>query len=486
MADITGTEGPDTLDGTEDADTISGLGGNDTLNGLGGDDTLNGGPGVDSVNGGAGNDTIVMAEPPEIGFGPGGLIFETIDGGADFDTIELRPFADPALIFNDVSGYGLFNVTITGIEHIHLASTALVDVAALIDLSQVNAGITQVTGGAGRDSLLTFVKVAGTYTVPSLTLVDWTNSSTPHLTGDLVGLSVNGPGDYTLNALEGLASAQYLSGSIGNDTLNGSSGSEILDGGGGVNVLNGNGGDDLLAVTNANDFFGNPTTYTGAGSTFDGGAGFDLLSIGGIVNFQGTLTGIEGIYLQPAFESPAANNGLDRPEAHLTVTDSLLDTLPADLELQGTGTITVDMARGDVFDGSGFVHAAGSAVQFVVNGTRWSDTITGTSGDDELNGERGHDTLTGGAGDDTLTGGAGHDTFVIRAGDGDDTITDMELGRAAGDVIDFAGVFASFAEVLGAASQVAADVVIAIDAGTHLTLAGHTVAEMHANDFLFA
>jgi Ca2+-binding RTX toxin-like protein len=449
MADITGTDGPETLDGTDDADTINGLGGNDTLNGWAGDDILNGGTGVDTVFGGDGDDTIVMADPPQIGFGPGGLIFESIDGGAGFDTLELRPFDDPALIFNGGSGYGLASTTITRVEHIHFASTALVNVTAFINVAQLtSSGITQVTGGAGRDSLFTFVNTAGTYTVTPLTLIGWTNSSTPHLTGDMVGLGANGPGDYTLNAREGLASAQTLTGNVGNDTLNGSSGSEMLNGGGGINLLYGNGGDDLLAIANFNDLSGVPTAYTGAGSTFDGGSGFDLLSIGGLVDFQGTLTGIEGIYLQPAFDSPAPNNGLDQPEAHLIITDALLDTLPGGLELQGTGTITVAMVRHDVFDGSSFVHAAGSAVALVVNGTRWGDSITGSSGDDTLNGERGNDALTGGAGADVLRGGQGTDTLTggggadeLTGNQGADTfrydnVSDSSVG-AADHIIDF-------------------------------------------------
>lgn len=117
--------------------------------------------------------------------------------------------------------------------------------------------------------------------------------------------------------------------------------------------------------------------------------------------------------------------------------------------------------------------------------------VFGQAGNDtislnEANGALPRALLFGGAGDDVLTGGAGNDTFVIRAGDGNDTITDMALGVARGDVIDFAGVFASFADVMAASSQVGADVLITIDATTHLTLAGHTLAEMHANDFAFA
>lgn len=52
-------------------------------------------------------------------------------------------------------------------------------------------------------------------------------------------------------------------------------------------------------------------------------------------------------------------------------------------------------------------------------------TIDGTFSSDVLSGTKFNDTITGREGDDTLTGGGGQDTFVIRSGDGTDTITDF-------------------------------------------------------------
>jgi Ca2+-binding RTX toxin-like protein len=482
MADITGTDGPETLDGTADADTIEGRGGNDTLNGLGGNDTLNGGTGVDTVNGGDGDDTIVMAEPPAVGFGVGGITYESIDGGAGYDTLELRVFDDLSLMapyVQPVSGYGLYNANLTGLEEMHFASTVDYGVAVLLYLADMTgSGITTLRGDAGRDYIdIRLPNGGGTYTVPSYTLVNWTNSTTPHLTGDVIGISAGSGGDYTLNALEGLASAQALYGADGNDTLNGSSGSETLSGGGGVNVLNGNGGNDLLAIANFNDFFGNPTTYTGAGSTFDGGAGFDLLSVGGVVNFQGTMTGIEGIYLQPAFDSPAANNGLDQPEAHLIITDALLDTLPADLELQGTGTITVTMAHHDVFDGSAFVHALGSAVSLVIDGTRWADTITDSSGNDTINADRGNDTLDASAGGaDTVNAGDGRDTIYFGAKFADNDTVD---GGSGDDTLVLAGNYGG-GVVLGADTLAGVEAIV-LEPGTGAGLFDYALTTDDAN-----
>ncbi|MBC6476839.1 MAG: hypothetical protein GDA56_02605 [Hormoscilla sp. GM7CHS1pb] len=56
------------------------------------------------------------------------------------------------------------------------------------------------------------------------------------------------------------------------------------------------------------------------------------------------------------------------------------------------------------------------------------DTLIGGNGDDRLNGGNGNDTLDGGKGNDDLRGGKGADTFILRPGDGEDTIRDFENG----------------------------------------------------------
>lgn len=52
----------------------------------------------------------------------------------------------------------------------------------------------------------------------------------------------------------------------------------------------------------------------------------------------------------------------------------------------------------------------------------------GGGGHDTLAGGFGGDVLAGGRGRDMLTGGAGRDTFAFSRGNGQDTITDFELG----------------------------------------------------------
>lgn len=97
------------------------------------------------------------------------------------------------------------------------------------------------------------------------------------------------------------------------------------------------------------------------------------------------------------------------------------------------------------------------------------------------------DTLNGGAGDDTLTGGRGNDTFVFEAGMGHDTITDFAAGLGITDVIQLIGLgFDSFDDVLAAATDVGSDCVIQISATESITLEGVQLAQLAADDFLFA
>jgi len=75
----------------------------------------------------------------------------------------------------------------------------------------------------------------------------------------------------------------------------------------------------------------------------------------------------------------------------------------------------------------------------VINGQGGNDILLGRSGNDLLRGNdgddilldggAGDDRLDGGAGNDGLFGGAGADRFVLRAGDGTDTIFDFKYGN---------------------------------------------------------
>ncbi|WP_036484862.1 FG-GAP repeat protein [Myxosarcina sp. GI1] len=62
-------------------------------------------------------------------------------------------------------------------------------------------------------------------------------------------------------------------------------------------------------------------------------------------------------------------------------------------------------------------------------GRSGNDVLRGNGGDDLLDGGRGKDMLDGGIGDDSLIGGTDADEFVLRKGEGTDTIFDFQVGK---------------------------------------------------------
>jgi Ca2+-binding RTX toxin-like protein len=215
----------------------------------------------------------------------------------------------------------------------------------------------------------------------------------------------------------------------GDDFVSGSSQADRINGGAGRDVLNGNAGLD--------DLFG------GAGDDrLDGGAGADRLT-GGAGNDRYTIDAIGDLVIETVGE------GVD------SVFSSISWVMTANVEkLFLTGTSNID----------GF-------------GNKLGNSISGNAG---------NNVLAGGRGTDTLKGGLGADTFVYARGDGRDTITDFR--SAHGDVIEFGwgGLIDSFDELLAAATQVGADVRIAINANNTLTLKNVQLASLSDDDFLFA
>jgi Ca2+-binding RTX toxin-like protein len=136
-----------------------------------------------------------------------------------------------------------------------------------------------------------------------------------------------------------------------------------------------------------------------------------------------------------------------------------------------TGAGTGGDAQGDVF--VSIENVIGSAFNDVIiaKANVWNNVFDGRGGDD------------------TLTGGLGDDAFVFRLGEGSDAITDFSpLAASNNDVIQLVGfgaAFDTFAEVMAAASQNGADVVIDFGSGQTLTLQNLTLAALASADFIF-
>jgi hypothetical protein len=139
-----------------------------------------------------------------------------------------------------------------------------------------------------------------------------------------------------------------------------------------------------------------------------------------------------------------------------------------------------------------------------LNGTSGDDTISGKGGNDTIDGGAGDDTIFGGDGDDTITGGGGDDaiiggrgndtltagdsspsdTFVIRDGDGSDTITDFDPPEP--DIISFhMSELNSFQDVLDRMSMDGADTVITFDNGDSVRLLNVDTNDLTSSYFMF-
>ena len=181
-------------------------------------------------------------------------------------------------------------------------------------------------------------------------------------------------------AVDGSDGDDNLFGGENAEQINGFGGRDRIDGGGGDDTIDGGEGDDRLISNSGNNSLlggnGNDQLNGGAGNdTLDGGEGSDRL------------------------------NGLAGD-------DSLLGGDGNDSLSGGENNDTLDGGDGDD----------------ILLGDNGNDLLMGDSGNDRLRGGHGNDTLNGGLGHDSLEGGTGHDVFVLRSGDGTDTIADFELG----------------------------------------------------------
>lgn len=156
---------------------------------------------------------------------------------------------------------------------------------------------------------------------------------------------------------------------------------------------------------------------------------------------------------------------------------------------QNDETLRAGAGQDTVFGGGGRDVVTGQDGNDHLQGGRAEDTIYGGNGQDTLLGGDQNDTLNGGLHRDVMTGGAGVDTFVFLRGNGEDTITDFQIGgseqdriilRTTGLIPDFAALMANHAQQSGT------DVVIRITATDVLRLQGVLLSALSADDFLLS
>ncbi|HMP57216.1 MAG TPA: hypothetical protein PKD92_11660, partial [Novosphingobium sp.] len=202
--------------------------------------------------------------------------------------------------------------------------------------------------------------------------------------------------------------------------------------------------------------------------------------IGGNVHFQGTIANLEGIYLAPAFtNAPIPSSPVGAAQQNyttLTLANSLFQLFPRNLEIDGVGTINVEIEPGTRFDGSRIVFTDGSDVRFLLEGSTGNDIIIGTSGNDTFEGDSGTDFFTGGAGND-----------VFRLSFGSKIVTDFVAGEDRVDVSELG--IASLAEARALFSQSGADARFSFVYGGQtnaVVLKNALVDDLTSGDFIFA
>lgn len=485
MANITGTNGPDSLTGTESADSIEGLGGNDTLTGLGGADTIFGGNDNDQIFGDAGNDSLLGDSGNDTI--DGGTGNDLISGGTGTDTASFASVAAAVTVnlgANSATGQG--TDTLSSIENVIGSSQA----DSITGSNAANRlaggdGNDSLFGGGGEDTLDGGLGNDSLFGGSGTDTADY-SSLAAAVTVNLAGGTATGQGTDTLNSIEnaigssladsltGTTGSNRLDGLAGNDSLFGGDGTDTLFGGDDNDVLNGGLGNDSMdggAGIDTADYSSIATAVTvnlGNGSGTATGQGNDtLLNIENAVGSSQSdfLTGgtadnrLEGLAGNDTLAGLAGNDSLYGGDG----TDSLYggdnnDVLDGgagnDLLDGGAGIDTADFssiaagvtaslitgtATGQGTDAlTNIENLTGSSQADSLTGGNNANVLTGGSGNDVLDGRNGDDTIGGDAGADSVYGGIGNDQLSggdgadnIRGGDGSDTIS----GGSEDDII---------------------------------------------------
>jgi ELWxxDGT repeat protein len=145
----------------------------------------------------------------------------------------------------------------------------------------------------------------------------------------------------------------------------------------------------------------------------------------------------------------------------------------------GDDRLTGSAGNDSFLGGNGNDTLTGDGGNDYLDGGNGSDVLNAGNGSDLLTGGEDNDRLDGGIGNDTLDGGNGDDTFVLRMGDGSNTIVDFNLGGLNGIGGDQLGLAdgLQFADLSFAGNNIlAGEEVLA-------TLEGVNTEELNASDF---
>ncbi|MBU2581373.1 MAG: tandem-95 repeat protein [Alphaproteobacteria bacterium] len=339
------------------------------------------------------------------------------------------------------------------------------------------AGATNGTVTLNTDGTVTFTPLAGYTGTASFTYTatDGTDESAS-ATVDIVINGVNAiTGTELNNTIMGTAGWDHILGLGGSDEIFGGDGQDTLEGGDSNDVLHGgNGHDTLIGGNNGDALYGNA-----GNDLLDGGSGVDVLfgDDGADILFGGksgdTLVG-----------------GAGNDDAYGGDGNDTIDGGDGDDLLQGeSGDDSINGGNGNDFlsGGGGYDTLDGGEGADLLHGDAGNDILSGGLGDDTLSGGTGTDLIDGGAGDDILIGDQGSDTFILATGGGHDTIFDFEWGVSGYDKLDVSALgLTSLAEVTALAIEEDGSTLITFDIDNSVHLLGVALADLHANDFVYA
>lgn len=402
MATISGGSGNDSLTGSQDDDSITGNAGNDTLVGYSGNDTISGDAGNDTIYGGQ------TADPTYTTVSNG----QTINGttGQDYFRWAAENSSNATIRLDD--GGGSDNDGDNVADYVLVGTTNTTNTLALRgfdygkDKIVLQEDYTNISSSIVQHSPTTYGVI---YTIT------YANGNTQIFNIELNGTGPIEPVQIFTTTPPVLSDDDVLSGGDDADTF------VVEDNFGNDTITGGEGGTDfdtidLSAVTS-------PVTVTYSGS-----------ETGTVTDGTGTITFSQ----------------IER----FILTD-LADTVDGSADSIG---INIEARGGDdfVLGGTGNDTLLGEDGNDTLSGEAGDDSIAGGAGDDFIDGGDGNDNLNGGTGNDVLIGGDGTDTFVYAPGDGNDTITDFNVGNtgtlddgnnANNDFIDLSAFYGNIREL---------------------------------------
>ncbi|MEM9272961.1 MAG: LamG-like jellyroll fold domain-containing protein, partial [Cyanobacteria bacterium P01_F01_bin.143] len=265
--------------------------------------------------------------------------------------------------------------------------------------------------------------------------------------------------------------SDQLYGNSGDDVIVGGTGQDLLRGGAENDIMFGGDGDDKLYGGQGDDTLygdeGSDKLYGGQGNdTFVLTADQGIDIVGDFVLGQDEFTLVDITAEELSFEA-TGNHVFIKVEdktiakvLNITTVDlqsyfdntvqgyNVIEADSSDNLIEGTndrdyiytnnGNDTVNADSGDdVIKGqNGDDSISGSDGDDLIFGNNDNDTLLGDAGSDLLYGGNGNDYLDGGEGNDSLNGGSDSDTFVLRSGNGVDTIFNFNVDEDQFELID--------------------------------------------------